>query len=60
MQYTQYLLNNKEIYLVDMKQATKPFSVLVEKTIQRYAPSKNISLITNKNSFAHGVICKDC
>jgi primosomal protein N' (replication factor Y) (superfamily II helicase) len=43
-----------------MKQASKPFSVLVEKTLQKYSLSKNISIITNRNNYAHGLICQDC
>lgn len=43
-----------------MKQATKPFSALVQKTLEIYGKKKSISIITNKQSFAHGLICKDC
>lgn len=60
MNYTQYITNNKEIYLVDMTQEKKPFSDLVISTLRKYAEHKHITLISQKKSFAHGVICQDC
>jgi hypothetical protein len=38
-----------------MKQATKPFSYLAGKTLEKYGKSKSITLITNKTSYAHVV-----
>jgi primosomal protein N' (replication factor Y) (superfamily II helicase) len=43
-----------------MKQATKPFSYLAGKTLEKYGKTKSITLITNKTSYAHGALCKDC
>lgn len=60
MNYTQYVTHNKEIYLVDMTQEKKPFSDLVISTLRKYSESKHITLISQKKSFAHGVICQDC
>lgn len=60
MQYIQFLYQGKEIYLVDMKQASKPFSALTESALKKYGDKKQITLLASKNSFSHGVICKEC
>ncbi len=62
MNYIQYKVDNKNLFLVDMKkESSHVFSYLAEKGIEKYIKlNKKILIITNKKGYYSGIVCKDC